>query len=107
VIANYLHIPTFSRHGQRANLRPLAHAAKQPQLVTFGPFMRVPGPGFPAKDNPPARFARFQKLFTVRGGHFRGRLNLHQVCDWNGSIGEILSTTMAFLINSLTDQRVS
>ena len=55
MIANYLHILTFSRHGQRANLRPLAHAPKKLQLITFGPFIRVPGPGCPAKDNPPAR----------------------------------------------------
>ncbi len=90
MIAHHLHILTFNSHGQRANLRALAHAAKQLQFITFGPFMCVPRPSCPAKDNPPSRLERFAKLFTVSGDRFGGRLNLHQVCDWNVSVGELL-----------------
>ena len=90
MIANYLHILTFSRHRQSANLRALAQAAKQLELITFGAFMRVPRPSCPAKDNAPTGLVRFAKLFAVRCRRFRGRLNLHEECDWNGLIREIL-----------------
>ena len=97
MVANHLHIRTFSRDGQRANLCPLAHAAKQRQRITFWPLIRVPGPGCLAKDNPPARLARLQKLLTVSGRRFRGMLNLHQVGDWSGSIGNISTNEKQFL----------
>ena len=84
MIANYLDIPAFSRHRQCANLRALAHAAKQLEFVTFGSLVCVPQPGCPAKNNPPARSVRFTNLF-VGGERFRGRLNLHQECTWKGA----------------------
>ena len=76
MVANHQYLLAFSRHGQCANLRPLAHAAKESQIIAFGPLIRVPGPSCPAKDNSPALLARFQKLFAVGWGHFRGRLTI-------------------------------